>query len=322
MSIEGPTGPDNDAAPGDGRRAPAARQRRPLIVAAVVLVAVVLGVAAFGALRGGTDGEPGSGVAGPSAGVLPEPAPGRRVDGAPGGPQSGPTGAPPAPSPDGSDPARSGSATKAPAGAATGGHVVSARLDDRKEVTLDVVSSASTLTLRAADLGRDLYRVETPVDGALLPRADDDAGRVTVRLEPAGVQGPGSVTMVISSKVAWRIRLAGAVAEQTVDLSGGRITALEVAGGSGKVDVTLPRPSGTLPVTMSGGVGELLIHVPRGFPVQARIGSGAGTVTVDGAARSNVTPGTLITPAGWGAATDRYDVNAAAGLSTLTVDRR
>ncbi|MFC7760502.1 hypothetical protein ACFQY4_22570 [Catellatospora bangladeshensis] len=45
-------------------------------------------------------------------------------------------------------------------------------------------------------------------------------------------------------------------------------------------------------------------------------------MTVDGVRRSGIAGGTVFTPPGWADAADRYDVDATAGVSTLTVDRR
>jgi hypothetical protein len=53
--------------------------------------------------------------------------------------------------------------------------------------------------------------------------------------------------------------------------------------------------------------------------VRVRVGRGAGQVTLNGRNHAGVAAGQTFTPAAWGAAVDRVDVDAAAGLSALTV---
>jgi hypothetical protein len=56
-------------------------------------------------------------------------------------------------------------------------------------------------------------------------------------------------------------------------------------------------------------------------PVRVRVGGGAGSATVDGARHNGLSAGTVLTSDGWDAASDRYDVDATAGVSALIVDR-
>jgi hypothetical protein len=210
----------------------------------------------------------------------------------------------------------------APPAGQTADHVVSAPLAGRAEATLDIVDSAAALTLTAADLGDDLYRVSTPGDGALIPKAAEANGVVTVHLvASANNAGPGSVVMQINSKVAWNLKLTGGAGTEVADLRAAKITALDVIGGGSKIEITLPPVTGTMTVNMRSGAGQYLIHAPKNIPAKVRLGIGAGTVTVDGASKTNVAANTVISPPGWDAAKDKLDINAAGGASVITVDR-
>lgn len=201
-------------------------------------------------------------------------------------------------------------------------HVVSAPLAGRTEATLDIVDSAAVLTLTAADLGDDLYRVSTPGDGALIPKVEDANGAVSVRLvASANNAGSGSVIMQINSKVAWNLKLTGGAGTEVVDLRAAKLTGLDVIGGSSKIEITLPPVTGTMTVNMRSGAGQFLVHAPKNVPVKVRLGIGAGTVTVDGTSKTNVAANTVISPPGWDAAKDKLDINAAGGASVITVDR-
>jgi hypothetical protein len=83
----------------------------------------------------------------------------------------------------------------------------------------------------------------------------------------------------------------------------------------------LPAAAGTQRVTMSGGVGQFTVRLGGAGPVRVAATGGAGSVTVDGATHTGVAGGSVWTPDGWDTATSRYDVDATAGVSTMTVGR-
>jgi hypothetical protein len=204
----------------------------------------------------------------------------------------------------------------------TGDHSVSGPANGLQEATFSLISSSDVVRIRAVDLGGDLYRVATPDDSRVAPSVQVDNGTVVAGLADTGLKGPALVTVELSRAVRWHIRLGGGAGEQTVDLTGGQPGDVDFSAGTTRAEVALPPAKGTNRVTMSGGAGQFLVHLAGDAPVQVRVGNGAGTVTVDGATRSGVGGNTVITAPGWASATDRYDVDASAGVSVLTVDRR
>jgi hypothetical protein len=130
------------------------------------------------------------------------------------------------------------------------------------------------------------------------------------------------VEIELSTATRWHVRLVGGATQQTIDLSAGRVAEVALVGGATSVEMTLPRPSGNVPVRMVSGVATWAVHLPGGVPAQVFVGAGAGTVTVDGATRTGVAGGTTVTGDGWAQATDRYEVIASGGMSTFTLDRR
>ena len=205
---------------------------------------------------------------------------------------------------------------------AAGPRIVSGPIEGRNEARFELVSGAETVTVRSADLGEDLYRVETPAGGSLLPKANSDGDRVRVLLENTGAAGPASVDIQLSTKVRWQLTLAGGGLRQVVDFGGGRLTAVEFTAGSSEIAVTAPAPDGTLVIRLTAGAGQFVAHVAGGAPAQVRVGGGAGTVTVDGTVHNGLAGGTVLTPSGWDQARNRYDIDLMVGVSTVTVDRR
>ncbi|GAA3342000.1 hypothetical protein GCM10020358_35410 [Amorphoplanes nipponensis] len=86
------------------------------------------------------------------------------------------------------------------------------------------------------------------------------------------------------AKVAWTLRLAGGPAEQVVDMGAGGVAGIEVTGATGRLVLRLPRPEGTVSISVQGPVGELIVRTPTGTPVRLRLRGGATTAAVDGRA--------------------------------------
>jgi hypothetical protein len=203
-----------------------------------------------------------------------------------------------------------------------GDHVVTGPRNGRSEATMELLSGATAVTVRAVDLDGPLYRVRTPANSRQVPQVSDHDGVVQVQLGDSGKAGPSTVEIELATATRWRVRLVGGATTETVDLAAGRVGEVELVGGATSIELALPAPDGTVPVRMVSGVSTWNVHAPAGPPVKLFVASGAGTVTVDGATRTGVAGGTTITGDGWDGATDRYDVIASGGMSAFTFDRR
>lgn len=193
--------------------------------------------------------------------------------------------------------------------------VVTQPRDGRTEAGLDLVDAATEVTVRSAAIGDDLYRVSAPGGGAR-PHTTDENGRIRLALD-----GGRAVDIVLNDRVRWDLRVAGGAELHRIDLTGSTLRSVELAGGSGRIELALPRPDGTLTVRMAGGVREFDVRTAGGaVPVRVRIGSGAGRVVVGGRSHDGVAAGASFTPESWDRAAGRIDLDAAAGLSALTVD--
>jgi hypothetical protein len=194
-------------------------------------------------------------------------------------------------------------------------HTATAALNGRTDAGFDLVDGARHVTVRAADLGDSLYRISTPEADPVVPRAEEQDGRVRLSLDGDAQ----SVDIALNAAVRWDLRVAGGAELSTIDLSAGRVGGVELTGGASRIELSLPRPAGTLSVRMSGGVSLFDVRTTGRTPVRVRVGRGAGQVTLNGQHHAGVAAGETFTPAAWGAAVDRVDVDAAAGMSALTV---
>ena len=146
-------------------------------------------------------------------------------------------------------------------------HTVTGPLQNRGRALLVVTDASSRVQLTLANIPGLLYRITTPAGSGLTPRVTSSGGVVRAALLPTGADGPDEVRIVLNRGVRWDIRLPAGAGEQRLDLTRGRVTRLEV-GASGLVELRLPRPVGTVPLTLTGGVGRLAVSAPRSVPIR------------------------------------------------------
>lgn len=195
-------------------------------------------------------------------------------------------------------------------------HEVSVGVGGVSTATLDVVSGVTSVTVRGG--GTDLVRASTPADSQVAPVVDVDGGVVRVRLVATGEPGPAALTVVLGTPVRWDVRISGGAQDARLDVAGVRLGALDLPAGISRIDATLPRPAGVVPVRMSGGASELLLHLPVGTAYGLRVTGGAGSVEVDGVRRTGLGGGTTVTASTAG---DRIQLDATAGVATVVLDR-
>ncbi|WP_148307836.1 hypothetical protein [Actinoplanes friuliensis] len=190
-----------------------------------------------------------------------------------------------------------------------------------KPASFALVNGADVVRVSVGDLGTDLFEVSTPAESKVVPKVDVDGSSVVAGLRDTGLGGPAVVTVVLSDDVRWGVRLAGGASDQAVDLTGGPGGDVDFAAGTSRAEVSLPAATGTQRVTLGGGASQLLVHLTGDAPVRVATKNGAGDVTIDGQNRTGVAGGTVFVAPGWDTASNRFDVDATSGVSSLTVAR-
>jgi hypothetical protein len=196
-----------------------------------------------------------------------------------------------------------------------------APLGGRTAASFELLAATTKVTLKAQDLGGDLYRITSAADSGTVPSPVLAKNRLQLHLTPEGAGASGKVTVVLSSKVKWTLRFVGGADEQVVDLRGGRVGSIDVLGAARRLELALPTPSGTVPVRITAAVQDLSISTPPNSPVRVRADSGAKTVVAGERTLRNVEPGSTLTPQGW-QTRNRYDVHAESRIASLAVTSR
>lgn len=205
-------------------------------------------------------------------------------------------------------------------------HVVSMSTAGRTSAALKITAGTPVLDVSVGKLGGTLLRVSTPDDAPVRPVLSG-SDLIVLSLSGAGTpsgHGSGSgyvVKVVLNSAVTWSLDLAGGTQRTVADLRGGKVGGIAVMAGSDVLDVSLPRPAGTLPFLLAGGASQFLLNLPGGVPAQVTVGGGASFLSVDDQNLTGVAGGTMLTPPGWATATSRFDIDATSGFSRLTVSR-
>jgi hypothetical protein len=203
-------------------------------------------------------------------------------------------------------------------GAGAGERTVTAALGGRTAASFELLAATTKVTVKAQDLGGDLYRITSAQGSGTVPSPVLAKNRLQLHLTPQGTGATGKVTVVLSSKVKWTLRFVGGADEQVVDLRGGRIGSVDVLGAARRIELALPAPAGTVPVRITGAVEDLSITAPPDSPVRVRLDSGAKTVAAGERTLRDLEPGSTLTPQGW-QTDNRYDVRAESRVTLLSV---
>jgi len=195
-------------------------------------------------------------------------------------------------------------------------HRVTAPLGKVRTRTLEVVGASAALRVRSADLGETLFDIATTDRGAVPVLTDSRRGS-RLELTRTGEAGTAGAEIRLNAKVAWILRLTGGSTERNIDMRAGGLRSIEVNGGTAHVVLQLPEPKGTVPLSVIGPIGELVVRTKAGTPVRLRLGGGADTAVVDGNTHREVRAGAALATAGWDTAGNRYDVVTSGAVTSV-----
>ena len=173
------------------------------------------------------------------------------------------------------------------------------------------------VTLKAGTPMPELFRASftgrTPNVRVLRNNVDIESrgfGPVTWRLRSAHI--------ALNPSIAWQFEVQGGSLRLNADLRGLRLTRVTLEGGAIKVDLALPRPSGTVPIQIRGGASEVSVRRPRGVAVRVVAHGGFRNLQVDGKTIEMADDKPIESPDYVGAV-DRYDLELAGGADRFVL---
>jgi hypothetical protein len=123
----------------------------------------------------------------------------------------------------------------------------------------------------------------------------------------------------LTQAIPWALELRHGAARVHARLGGLSLTSLEIRGGASELDIELPRPTGTVPVALTGGASSVTFHCPQGVAYRVSLSGGASSLQLGTQSFGGI-GGTLHqeTP-DYATATDRIELTVSGGASHLTV---
>ena len=190
-----------------------------------------------------------------------------------------------------------------------------ARKQGGQVMTLAIDSGSWRVLVRAAPPGA--VDLATSVGGG---------GAASVEVRPGSLvlvknrRGGDHGAVELSPDHTWYFKIHGGTWNTVLDLSGLRVSGVELDSGAGNVTCTLPAPSGVVPIRVNSGIVGVTLHRPQNTAVHAILSSGSVKVRMDGkpirAMTSDIqwdTPGAMRNP-------DRYDLTVYSGCVRVTMD--
>jgi hypothetical protein len=193
---------------------------------------------------------------------------------------------------------------------------------------LDLSAGAAKVTVRAGSIGGDLYRAtfESPSDERPAVNLDSASGTLHVDLPGRsgfhwGTQNDHrSIDLTLNDQLPWVVGLSSGASQTSLDLSGLKVASVTVESGASSVDMTLPKPAGTVPVHVSGGAMHLTIQRPTGTPIRVSASGGATSLDVDGQHFGGLFGANQdFSSPDYSSATDRYDISIESGASSVGI---
>jgi hypothetical protein len=205
------------------------------------------------------------------------------------------------------------------------GSAFAAPLGSLRNGRLVFASGAFRVTVRTDPSMADLYRLR--FEGQA-PRVAAEGGTVTIRYPRFPLSGwlyytcerPAEVAL--NARIPWDIEIHDGASRFTADLRELELRSFEVSGGASRMEVTLPRPSGVVPVRVLGGASKVDIHRSGGVAARVRVGGGSTSLTFDEQRFGAVGGEVSLQSPYYEGAPDRYEITITGGASSLTIDTR
>ena len=187
--------------------------------------------------------------------------------------------------------------------------------------TLQIDGGASTLHIQGStSLTGDLFQAQVKYSGPEPTESfDQSSGRVVIAQNGRfGFFGHEQlqVDVQLNTAVPWKLLVHSGASKDTYDLPNVNLTSVEIDTGASTEDLTLPNPSGTVPVRINGGALTVHLHRPSGAAASVKVSGGSVSLTFDGDRISAVGSVSHATDP----ASDSYDVTVSGGACTVTMD--
>jgi DNA-binding MarR family transcriptional regulator len=178
----------------------------------------------------------------------------------------------------------------------------------------------------------DIYVAVDPAMGDLLRARLEGStsqvraqnGTVTVRQRRRRLPSVGrdehANEIQLNGSIPWEVEVRGGASNLAADLGELKLGSLEIKGGASQVELTLPPPSGTIPLRVLGGAEGLTVRRPKGVAARVYVSRGASGLVFDEQRHGAVGGETSLQSPDYEHAAHRYDIEVSGGVSDLTIE--
>jgi hypothetical protein len=192
----------------------------------------------------------------------------------------------------------------------------SAPLDGLQRADLRLEAGGARVSVRAADLPSELYRLSGPYQGVSLDRARGTL-RVSVSGAPFFTRGR-SADLALSNRIPWVIHIETGGSSVGLELRDLSLLGVELSGGASRVTLELPVPTGVVPVDISGGASSLTLSVPPGAAARVSLEGGMSSLRAP-FGRGRRSGSTWESSEYQAGASDRLEIRVSGGASSVRV---
>ena len=199
--------------------------------------------------------------------------------------------------------------------AATAGMAGPAVFEEHPAMTLAIDTGSWRVNVRpgTADM---IEAAESVGGGGAASVEQRPDGQVIVRSRRGGNRG----AVLLNPRYTWHIKLHGGTWNNELDLSGLRVSGVELDSGAGNVAITLPAPQGIVPVKVNSGLVGVALHRPAGTAAEAIVKSGSVKLRFDGHPLKATAMDVQWESPGASRSRDRYEVTVHSGCVRVTLD--
>ncbi len=201
---------------------------------------------------------------------------------------------------------------------AGGEQAASASLGSVTRGRLVFASGVYGLTLRTAEM-TELFQAR--FEGSA-PKVEVEGGTVTLR-RPQRFSlfnlRKHAEAVTLNAAVPWDVEVRGGAAQIEADLGKLVLSSFTLKGGIGNVTLTLPKPSGVVPIRLSGGMNHATFHRPAGVEARISVRGGFSTLSFGEQGLHGGGGRVQLQSPGYSEAADRFEIDISGGANTITV---
>ncbi|HEY2592339.1 MAG TPA: MarR family transcriptional regulator [Chloroflexota bacterium] len=126
-------------------------------------------------------------------------------------------------------------------------------------------------------------------------------------------------TVAVNASIPWSIAIRGGASGVKLDAASLLLRDVSIGGGLNRVELCLPRPSGTVKLCLDGGLNRVAIKRPFGVPAELSLRGGANRLEFDEQRFGAVGGDVRLASPEWELDANRYAIEVRGGASRLSI---